>query len=494
MRKIIILLSNAISLLLPMLTFSQTSFSYLVSTPYYECIFDGAEDEFGNYYMVGHKYYDSPLSDPSYLLVLNNEGQLLYEHEFYNEDTSSYFGSVYYKNDSIIIFGALGIASNELKDKLWVLFMDINYNILQSKFYYMNGYGIGDIESIINNKGNYVICGNVYKTLSDSDLFFFEISPSGDSLNLTILEIEGRQMEFDLIEKSNGGYKVFAYGNFPGAPDTQGTIVEIDSSFNYISGDSIPYKLYFCHSARWLSSSNYLVTGYKPFINPSRRDMGIIKSKANNEFIVGNHFGKTGDTISYVGGCSNLDFIDPESIFFGGASDIHPQFGYFQPDSWLLLNNLDSNLNLKWQRFYGGDAGYYLWGLKATQDGGCLMMATRWDAAVQDYELDVYILKVDSNGLLTSTGDYPSIPVQQLAIFPNPAIDFITIRYPDIFGYDDKEIIIFNSIGIEIKHIPAKQNITEAVVVVSAFPAGLYFAVLRVEGEKVATGKFLVVR
>jgi hypothetical protein len=247
------------------------------------------------------------------------------------------------------------------------------------------------------------------------------------------------------------------------------------------------------HSAKWLNDSVYLVTGYKPIYNdPIRIDLGIIKLNANDDFIAGNHFGKSGDTTSYVGASSNLDFISSDEIFFGGTSNIVPPGLYQTEDSWIILNNLNSNLNLNWQRFYGGDAAYFLWALKATLDGGCLLMATRYDADIQDHELDIFILKVDSNGLLTSTGDNPSIPVQQLAIFPNPARDVITIRYPDIFGYDDKEIIIFNSLGNKIVHISATKNLTETPVNVSTLPAGLYYTVLRVEGEKVAIGKFII--
>jgi hypothetical protein len=375
---------------------------------------------------------------------------------------------------------------------LWVLILDDNCNIIKNKTYLIEGYHIIDLESIINYQGNYLICGGV-DLQGEQDIFFYEISSSGDSVNHAIVTLENIQFELDLIEKKNGGYKVFAFGRFPGAPETNGTIVEFDSSFNYISADSLPYQLYFNHSARWLNDSCYLVTGNKHLHDTNRTDIGIAELNADNDLIIGNHFGKTGDTISYVGACSNLDFFSPSSIFYGGATNIFPEHLIYQPEhSWLFLNNLDSNLNLNWQKCYGGDAFYYLWGLKATNDGGCLMMATRYDADIQDQELDIFILKVDSNGLLTSTGNYPSIPVQQLAIFPNPARDIITIRYPDIFGYDTKEIIILNTLGSEVKHVPASQDGTETVVNITDLTTGLYFAVMKVEGEKVATGKFVL--
>lgn len=472
--------------------FGQTSFCYIVSTPDDERIFDGTEDEFGNYYLVGGKLTADPYSSSAYLLVLNNDGELVYEHEFYIEDTLSHFGCINYTNDSIIIFGAKGSISSGIKDELWVLILDGDFNVIKSKTFNLNGYYIGDLRSMINDKGNYVICGLADTPQEGPDIFFYEIYGLGDSIKESILVLEGTQWGFDLIQKQNRGYKVFAYGSFPDAPNSLGKIVEFDSLFNYISADSIPYTLWSNHTAKWLNESSYLVSGNKPIHNPARKDIGIIKLNADDVFITGNHFGKTGDTISYAGSCPNFDFISSDEIFFGGASNIIPEQGIYQTeDSWLLLNNLDSNLNLNWQRFYGGDAFYYLRGLKATQDGGCLMMATRYDEKTQDHELDIYILKVDSNGLLTSTGNGPTIPVQQLAIIPNPARDIILVRYPDIFGSDKNEIEIINSQGIPVRKVFITNNPAETEINISGLTAGLYYLVLKVEGKKAATGKLV---
>jgi hypothetical protein len=119
------------------------------------------------------------------------------------------------------------------------------------------------------------------------------------------------------------------------------------------------------------------------------------------------------------------------------------------------------------------------------------MYATRYDENTQDHEFDIYILKVDSSGLLTSTGEGPQIPVQQLAIVPNPAIDAVSIRYPDIFGYDEKEIEIFNSQGMPVIKVSATSDVTEKRIDIARLPTGLYFVVLKVEGKKMATGKLL---
>jgi len=79
-------------------------------------------------------------------------------------------------------------------------------------------------------------------------------------------------------------------------------------------------------------------------------------------------------------------------------------------------------------------------------------------------------------------------------VFPNPASDRLTIIFKENFNHKNEEIIIFNTLGIEVKQVPVSQNVKEIVVDVSKLEAGLYFTVMKVEGVEVATGKFLVVR
>jgi hypothetical protein len=472
---------------------SQQTFSVLISTPDDERIFDGTEGKYGNFYFVGKKNTSNFFSESSYFLALNKFGDIIYQQDFIIEDTVSYFGSVHYMNDSIIIFGGKGPLSSGVSNILRVLILDTNYHVLKDKSYSLSGYNIVDLETLVNRNGNYILTGVINYPDEMPDMLFYEFSSSGDSVNCNVLSFDGGQFEYDLIEKETGGYKVFAYGDFLGAPQSWGKIIDIDESFNFLCADSIPYSLFYNHSAKWINNSSYLITGNKLIeAENDRVDIGIIKLTKNDSLIIGKHYGKSGDTLNYVGACSNLDFISSEKIYFGGVSNFYPEYQLFQPeDCWLLLNELDTNLNLNWQKYYGGDAAYYLWGLKATNDGGCLLMATRYDADIQDHELDIYILKVDSNGLLTSTGEGPQIPVQQLAIIPNPALDNVSIRYPNIFGYDDKEIEIYNSQGLPVITQSAIQDLPETRLNVSSLPAGLYYVLLKVEGNKVATGKMV---
>jgi hypothetical protein len=265
-KLIIFLVFSSVSLFISNISLGQQCFAYEIKTPKDERLFDAAEDEVGNYYMVGRKLSTETNITSAYFLALDNSGNLLYEYEFSNPDTMSYFGIVYYKHDSIIIFGAKGLISGGGKNQLWMLILDNNFNILMNKTFLFAEYKISDFESIINSKGNFLICGVVYTTLTSSDIFLIEISSTGDSINSAIFPFTLSQIEFDLIEKNDGGYKVFAWGPFPGAYPSNGNIVSIDSSFNYNSADSVPSGLFDNHSAKWLTDSTYLLTGKKTIL------------------------------------------------------------------------------------------------------------------------------------------------------------------------------------------------------------------------------------
>jgi parallel beta-helix repeat protein len=92
---------------------------------------------------------------------------------------------------------------------------------------------------------------------------------------------------------------------------------------------------------------------------------------------------------------------------------------------------------------------------------------------------------------LTVPGSGFQVP-EMFQVFPNPSNQYVSIRYPDIFGNEEKEIIIYNSLGIPVKIIDATDEASGISVDISELPAGMYFVALMVNGKKTGTGKLLV--
>lgn len=105
-----------------------------------------------------------------------------------------------------------------------------------------------------------------------------------------------------------------------------------------------------------------------------------------------------------------------------------PPFWFLE--SWIEIYKLNSNLEVEWRRFYGGDAFYYVNSIRATEDGGAIVFSSRSELVddMDETEIDAYILKVDSEGLLTRLDETDGLRSVTLSFFPNPTTERFNIE------------------------------------------------------------------
>jgi hypothetical protein len=86
-------------------------------------------------------------------------------------------------------------------------------------------------------------------------------------------------------------------------------------------------------------------------------------------------------------------------------------------------------LNIRWERFYGGDAYYLMGKIIATKDGGCLVGGMRYDYQnTSELQTDVIILKLNEEGLLVGNQKTPAIVMHEAIVYPNPGTTEIKVR------------------------------------------------------------------
>lgn len=92
--------------------------------------------------------------------------------------------------------------------------------------------------------------------------------------------------------------------------------------------------------------------------------------------------------------------------------------------------------------------------------------------------------------------DEQFVPLEEvkLQLFPNPARDKVTIRYPDITRTGQREIRLFSSLAVEVKRQSIPKGEEEIQADLSGLPPGIYFAILLENGKMIASGKVMVVR
>jgi hypothetical protein len=494
MNRIIYLISIIAQMVLLSELSAQNSFELLISSPFHEVFNGGTRDAYGNFYFVGEKTERYSVLRSGYLVKIDGQGNIIKEERYSSADSTFLLHKILITNDTLFIFGLKGAIDGEW-DIFWMMKMDPDLNILaRHEDRIQGGFYLGGYEAEINHKGNIVLNGTVLpiETPQYPDIFFYEITREFDSVRFSVEELFGHQTSLDFFEiPGSTEYKVVGH-HYPNPQNGYHNIVYYDSNFNFIYTDTIAWHVAQQLTASLLDDSTYLVAGYKIFI--TNNDFGIVKLNMEDDLLEKASFGKQGDTTDHVA-FRSISYYTKDNIYLGGCSNfIVGQFPWQTDDDWIYLVNLDSNLNENWQRFYGGDAYYNPRGLIATADGGCVIFGERYDENIQFEEYDVYILKVDSNGLLTSVNEIPNIAANELFIYPNPATSRITLQFPGISHLSHKELLIYNNLGIKVKHVEIPGSTDRLGIDLENLSSGLYYISLISNGTLAATGKFLIAR
>jgi len=180
-------------------------------------------------------------------------------------------------------------------------------------------------------------------------------------------------------------------------------------------------------------------------------------------------------------------YVDKHNnIYVFGTANYLGSYWANEPN-WLLLAKTDSTLNKKWEKYIGGDAYYVAHDLTTCSDGGIMISASRLDYNAGSYDIDVYILKLDSAGNLVTGISQTSPHQQKVSVYPNPAINTLHIGVPP--DMESVEIRFFDSMGrnvLNLSQVEGQQNID-----ISGFPQGLYGYGIYKRGVFVESGKLV---
>jgi len=139
------------------------------------------------------------------------------------------------------------------------------------------------------------------------------------------------------------------------------------------------------------------------------------------------HIGYSIDTLDMpVVRRNGIDFTDPDNIFV--VSSINHSGYYYMPENFeemtsIMVTVLDSNLNIKNQTFYGGDNRYSPCDIKATSDGGCIIISSKYEVNSGNNYGHIHLLKVNENGELNpqiSNEEINNSTMKLAFIYPNP--------------------------------------------------------------------------
>jgi hypothetical protein len=460
------------------ISLSQNSFEYLYQSPNDNWPGDMFEDVEGNIIV---SFFDTQLKNTN-LLKINNYGLLVNIYNYSEPNYNSTIKELIPLNDGTFI--GIGVYNHDTVYNLWYCLFDLNLNLLFDHKILTEYELIYDrLNSTINDNGNIVI-GATYKINEfETSVCLFELSINGDLENYIFYTPlnQGIAIFYDLFKIPNSSnYKIFTTNFFQ---KSIGKIYTVDSAFNILF--STPFSWYQSDnlSVKLINEEEYLL-GLVRYISKDNICSGLVKHSMN-ENILDSLLLCNSSVINYSAWIRSVDFVDSSKIYFGSTYSLNLIDPFFSTStSWIMLNKLDIHLLPIWQKYYGGDAYYNLWSILATQDGGCVMSGTRYDHQTQNQERDVYILKVNEDGILTWAYNFPET-TKKVIVYPNPGRDEIRIKAIE----NNLRFDLFDINGNKILSQPIEN---EDKINTSQLKKGVYtYRILNQKSETVETRKWI---
>jgi Secretion system C-terminal sorting domain len=182
---------------------------------------------------------------------------------------------------------------------------------------------------------------------------------------------------------------------------------------------------------------------------------------------------------------------DGRYIYWGGTYNFDFTKRYFSLfHSTFVLTKMNANYENVWQKQYGSEAYYFMHGVLATSDGGCAMYGVRYDYNGLP-KTDAIIIKVDGNGVVTST---TTIPMNQSSIiaYPNPSNGLLNFKKGDPSVSGAFEVNIFDISG-KLVFQKRETDLSETFDF-SHFAEGNYIYQIKQQEQIISVGKWVKIK
>jgi len=470
----------------------QNPFEIHLNLPGFQYVRNIFEVENNNYVAIcNHDFtYNMPVNN-SLFLKFSDENNIT-EYAIQKQDTVTNITKGFTKdNGNYFLMGFIrDTLDPETLTKLYICEVDSGFTIVWEKMFDVpeQHKKIRLINYKISNNGIITMEGHfipISEKETDPYLFFVKLTVEGEMLgNNYNSKYQSINLDEDIIIKNdNSGYYLF--DNVKDSLGWSFDWLSIDTNLNIIDRGGFYGTWNFFGSyvtVRKLSNNNLLYishnggTFYYDVIDVRISDMDLNFLK--DTMLIRQ------DTNMYPGSYNGMDFISEDEIFVVGYT---PGFMFLPGSTDYKIYVLDSELNFKGAKIYGGETRYAILNLLATSDGGCIV-----GGAVPDfegsYDSDIYIRKIMTGDIYTHAEETPNPNDRDVSVWPNPFRDIISVythrkglRF-QLYGENGKMVL---QVGI----LPNQANNINSGFV----PKGAYvYKLISIEGDKIVqTGKLI---
>ncbi len=483
-----------ISVIFPVLLFGQGRFEYSWLDADWSQRAQGAIELSNGNYVISNVRYDATWDEYSvFLTLLDPEGLMVKKLEVSQDTFNLSDACIFSVSDSS--FWVVGLSENKLSQSksIWLGEYLNDFSLISIRKY---GEQIADYKHLVahlETDTSLLVSGWAGNNhLPFAGRIFFNKDTSFIHLNSELLGTSNVLGCSDItLRKDSLGYVLLGYFDYY---LTNGKF-EVTQVVDKTNTGQLPYPrangafLSFSDSSYLVSASvNYQLT-WPASPDTSAILIGEVRS-SNMELLrynfLGTEYVPIGDEIkSYPASAfSIVRSVQSKDIFAGGTKDLIV-FPPINHASKFVLGKFDKNLNKLWEKEYGDSSTYYLmYGLLVTSDGGCLMYGLR-KQYTQGLYRELYVLKVNADGILTGE---TIIPLKdEICCYPNPAKDYIQFDLPK--GTDLANLELIDLSG---RVVLAQKINHQAPIDISFLPQGMYmYQVKNKMGALMGVGKVL---
>lgn len=378
-------------------------------------------------------------------------GKLVANVTYSFPDSTCSFNDIIILDSNFLVFGGIGPVSEGFTSILICSF-DFDLNLQWQQSYLLsNIHVLGGISAKIDLDNTIIVLGSALNEVKNlnSDPFGFRCNQLGDSILMFVETLDYHQWVYDfLIKHDSSGYTSFGRAHYPSYPHYEACGANYTRSFMREEVQEIPDERFNSnHTVRWINSQEFLISGKKNITVNYSLIQGAGLKRMDTLFSILDEvdFAHIIDTISYPAWGRNFDYFDINNILFSWTKNFDDLFQNMP--SWIVLTKLDSNLNIIYDRYYGGDAMYSSYFIEATEDGGCIIAGIKYE--YDGYNYDLYIIKTDEDGLITSIEDNYFQSTINAEVYPNPCTDRIAFDHDltlvDIFNHSGQLVLRFQN-------------------------------------------------
>ena len=376
-------------------------------------------------------------------------------------------------------FAAVGSYMMGEDPHLWFVKLDYDLNLLADHKYPVDHLPAGqETHAILSRANTFIVAATL-----DYPYYvaMFEIDQSGMLLNQKYFNDSYFNVSYDLLEDtSTNQYKVVSLSK---VSRVGCNIFNVTMNLDLINNSELSMYFDEQNTAKWLSDSTYMLSGrFTHSTKGVENDVGLLKLSKSDSIIDSLYLGKQ-YMVEWPALHDNMDFISKDKIFFVNYESYYsPNYQGDFPSN-IVIHNLSSDLKVRWEHFFGGDAYYLPISCVATADSGFVVASIKNDYSKLEIDRDVHILKVNKNGLITGIDHPHEARDSKVLIFPNPGNDIMNIQLEN--KPHNARLGVYDISGRLVVSTELTESATQ--INMAGFPAGVY--IYRITNEKALNEK-----